>query len=148
MKNDDKSVETARVNARQAIIVAIITGIVSIASTLIATGYLSPGRARVGTSAAGGESISYAPVLDAPHLYFSTKQTDLSLDQCMKKAKDGLERARLSGHDSKRYFAWGYQNKTTGLIWCDTDEKLVIFLAAGKDDREASLIREALSRSF
>ena len=148
MRKDDVAIETARINARQAILVAVITGIVTLITTLIVTGNLLPGHGRDQTSAGAGESVPHAPVLNAPYLYFSTKRINLSLEMCMEKARAGLERARLTGQDAKGFFAWGYRDQTTGLIWCHTDEEIVIFMAAGRDEGEASQTAEALRRSF
>ena len=148
MANEEDRIQTARINARQAIIVAAITGIVSIITTLIATGNLLPDRTRGKTLAGGGASVPGMAVLAAPHLYFSSRQIDPSLERCMQKARDSLERAGLSGQESRQYFSWGYANETTGLIWCHTDEGVVIFLAAGRDEGAASRTAEALRRSF
>ena len=42
MKDEDKNIKIARINAHQAIIGAVIVGLVSIITTLISTGYLLP----------------------------------------------------------------------------------------------------------
>ena len=125
---------------------ALITGVVSIFTTLIVTGKLFP-RAPQGTS--GQETTqSKSPVSLAPEIAFSSKRTDMSLPDCMSQAKAALTRATLTGREEKAYFVWGYQNQTTGLIWCHTDEGLVIYLAAGRDLTETYGVMETLRRSF
>ena len=126
---------------------SLIGGIFGIFGTLIATGNLLP-RHQEGTTAPASTSGPKPPVLDAPFLYFSYKQIDYSLPDCMTKAKSDLERAGLTGREAREYFAWGYQNETTGLVWCNTDENMVIYVAAGKNDQKASELAEALRKSF
>lgn len=148
MENEDSSIKVARINARQAIYVAIIVGLVSITTTLIATGNLFP-KHHLGTS--GDTTDEYqtpTTVLDAPHLAFSTNVIDLSLDQCMDNATEALNRTGYSGMEIRRYFAWIYNGDATGLIWCHTDEDIVIFIGAGKDWARASKTSESLRRSF
>ena len=148
MENEDSGIKIARINASQAIYVAIIVGLVSITTTLIATGNLFPKR-QLGTSGnSTDENESPTTVLDAPHLNFSTKVIDLSLEQCMKNAKEALNATGYSGLESRQYFAWVYNEDTTGLIWCHTDEDIVIFIGAGKDWAVASKTSEMLRKSF
>lgn len=125
---------------------ALITGLVSIFTTLLITGRLFP-RATQGTSAPG-VTESRAPVLDAPDIRFSSKRINDSLTDCMSHATSALEKARLTGRDAKAYYAWGYQNQTSGIIWCNTDDGLVIYLAAGRSAEETSNVLEALRKSY
>jgi hypothetical protein len=125
---------------------ALVTGVVSIICTLLITGNLFP-RVKQGTSEQG-VTQKKAPVLNAPELSFSSKRTEISLADCMSKAKAALDRAALTGQDGRAYYVWGYQNQTTGFIWCNTDEGLVIYLAAGPNSGETSNVMEALRRSF
>jgi hypothetical protein len=124
-----------------------ITGILGIVGTLFATGTLPPHR-QEGTTATASTSAPRAPVLDAPFLYFSSQKIDYSLPDCMTKAKAELERLKLTGSEARGYIAWGYQDETTGLVWCNTDEKMVIYLAAGRSDQKALELAEALRKSF
>ena len=126
---------------------ALITGVVSIFTTLIVTGKLFP-RSPQGTSGQEATQQSKSGVENAPEIAFSSKRTDMSLPDCMSQAKAALTRAGLTGREERAYFAWGYQNQTTGFIWCDTDEGLVIYLAAGRDSTETYGLMETLRRSF
>lgn len=126
---------------------ALVTGILGIVSTLFATGLLFP-RPNHGTTAGAGTTPATPAVLNAPYVYFSAKPIDNSLTDCMTKASADLERLGFTGREARRYFTWGYQNETTGLVWCNTDEKLVIYVAASRNDQEAAQKAEALRRSF
>ncbi len=153
MKNEDPRIEVARINARQAILGAVIVGLVSIITTLIATGNLFT-KDPLGTSSTATGRESPGTILDAPHLAFSTKKIEFSLDQCMNNAKEALdnakdtERKKYTGLESRRYIAWAYNGDTTGLIWCHTDEGIVIFIGAGKNWTRADETRVTLLRSF
>lgn len=125
----------------------LVTGVLGVVSTLLATGLLFP-LPNHGTTAAAGTTTATPAVLNAPYVYFSSKRIDNSLTDCMAKANAELERLGFTGREAKRYFAWGYQNETTGLVWCNTDEKLVIYVAASRNDQEAAQKAEALRRSF
>lgn len=125
----------------------VITGLVSILTTLLVTGHLLPHR-QEGTTATASTSASRSPVLNAPFVYFSSKNIDYSLPDCMAKAKADLERAKLTGLEAKDYVAWGYQDETTGLVWCNTDENVVVYIAAGGNYQKASELAEALRKSF
>ncbi len=147
-ERDNQTLEAVRINSRQTIIVAVVTGLVSIVTTLIATGNLPGGQAANHTAGDVGESASNFAVLNAPELHFSTIPIDLSLDECMIKADDDLKELELTGTEEGRYIRWGYDNDTTGLIWCHTDEALAIFLAAGTNATATSDLAEALRKSF
>jgi hypothetical protein len=145
MEKHDTAIHTARITARQAIIVAVITALGSIITTLIATGNLLSNRSRAEILT---RPASVPAVLDAPHVYFDTRSSDGSLESCMQKAVKAVENVGLTGRDKRDIFAWGYRQQTTGLIWCRPDARLAIFLAAGKDYNEAVQTAEALARSF
>lgn len=148
-KDGEAAVQAARISARQAVLVALITGIVSILTTLIATGVLTPGTSLQETSASEGAGTSEHAVLEAPILHFSSVPTDAPLEACMQKANRALDKGlELVGIRAQRYYTWGYQQDTIGLIWCHTDEELVIFLSSGTDDPAAAQMAEALRRSF
>ena len=123
-----------------------ITGILGIAGALIVPTLLP--RTNNGTAAAVSTNGSRPAVLDAPYLYFAATPIDYLLPECMKKASDALKNAGFSEPEKGNYIAWGYQRGTTGLVWCHTDAKLVIFIGAGRDDQQASNLKEALRRSF
>lgn len=146
MPSDHASVETARINARQAIVVALITGAVAITTTLLATGTLGGGGADA--TSRQGATTSTPAVLEAPVQHFSAKPTSLSLDACLARAGDGLRGMEMTGIEQGAYFAWGYRAQTTGLVWCHTDEGLVIFLAAGRDAAAAAEVATGLRRAF
>jgi hypothetical protein len=145
MSKRDAELESARISARQAIIVAAITGVVSIVTTLIATG--SIGRGDGGASGSGSSATS-APVLNAPNLFFVAKSIDASLTECMDKARDALGRGKFTGISSTEYFSWGYREDVIGGIWCHTDVRQVIFLSAGKDQAAVEEARSILDRSY
>ena len=119
-----------------------ITGILGIAGALIVPTLLP--RTNNGTAAAVSTNGSRPAVLDAPNLHFSAKPIDYSLPECMKKADAAMKGAGFSEPEKGNYIEWGYQKETTGLVWCNTDEKLVIFIGADRDYQRASDLAEAL----
>src|SRR5688572_20010028 len=125
MEKHDTAIHTARITARQAIVVTVITTLGGIITTLIATGNLSPNRGRSDTPTQVASSVP--AVLDAPHLYFDTKPVDGSLENCMEKALNAVKTADLNGRDNRGIFAFGYRQQTTGVIWCRPDARLAIF---------------------
>jgi hypothetical protein len=112
---------------------------------LAATGKLLPRLGRNDIAPAGG---NVPAVLYAPHVYYRSAPIDPPAERCMQKAMNGLGAAGLTGHTRQEYLAWGYRQQTTGLIWCNTDYKVVIFLAAGVNAAEAEQVVETLRRSF
>ena len=66
----------------------------------------------------------------------------------MNNAKDALENSGYSGMESRRYFAWAYNGNATGLIWCHTDEGIVIYIGSGTDWPSANKTSEELRRLF
>lgn len=148
MSKLDPTVETARISARQAIVVASITGIVSIVGTLVGTGNLTPRRSEGTASSSVTSATSRAPVLDAPQLSFVAKDTSSTLDECMEKARGALGRGQLTGVESGQHYAWGYRGETIGYVWCHTDARQVIFMAAGKNPATSEETRVILERSF
>lgn len=147
MRKTDPAIETARITARQAIAVALITGIVSIVTTLIATGNLITQKIE-GTASDSGSRTSNAPVLDAPHIFFSARSIEFPLSTCMEKARGALDRGEFTGIDSARYFSWGYRGENVGGIWCHTDVGQMIFLAAGKEQAAVEGTKTVLERSY
>ena len=123
-----------------------ITGILGIAGALIVPTLLP--RPNNGTAAPVSTNGSRPAVLDAPDLHFSAKPIDYSLPECMTKADAAMKGAGFSDPEKGNYIEWGYQKETTGLVWCQTDQKLVIFIGAGRDYQRASDLAEALRRSF
>ena len=125
----------------------LVTGLLGIVSTLLVTGHLFP-RAAQGTTEPGGTLTKNPPVLEAPYIYFSAKPADISLTDCIGKANASLDSAGFTGRETRQYFAWGYRGSTTGMVWCNTDSKLVVYVAAGSDDQETAKQQDALRRSF
>jgi hypothetical protein len=113
MEKHDTAIHTARITARQAIVVTVITTLGGIITTLIATGNLFPNR-ETPTQVAS----SVPAVLDAPHLYFNWKTVDGSLENCMEKAVTAVKSPglNLEGRDRRNVFAFGYRQQTTGVI--------------------------------
>src|SRR5688572_9971938 len=121
MEKHDTAIHTARITARQAIAVTVITTLGGIMTTLIATGNLLPNRSRAENLT---RPASVPAVLDAPHIHFDTRPTDGSLESCMQKAVKAVENVGLTGQEKRDIFAWGYRQQTTGLIWCRPDARL------------------------
>ena len=145
MKKNDTAIRTARITAFQAIAVAVITAVPAILGTLfVATDRLSSKRAQ-GTAVA---AQSVPAVLDAPHLYFRSDKSDLSLESCREKADKAVSKAELTGKQDGAFIAWGYWHDTTGVIWCNTDYRVITFLAAGKNYDAAIQTVDALRKSF
>ena len=145
MKKKDTAIRTARISAYQAIAVALIGVIPGILGTLYATGNLSPARHQ-GTTASVTQTVP--AVLEAPHLHFLPKKIDLSLEKCKEKAVKAVDEAKLTGQVAKEHIVWGYWREMTGVIWCNTDDRVVIFLAAGKHYDNAIQMVDALAKSF
>jgi hypothetical protein len=144
-KKDDTAIRVARITRFQAIAVALIPIIPTVFGTLfLGTDKFSPQRA-LGTAVA---AQSVPAVLDAPHLYFRSDKTDLSLESCMEKAGSAVSNAKLTGKQSGAFIAWGHLDDATGVIWCNTDYRMITFLAAGKNYDTATKAVEALHRSF
>ncbi len=119
MTTDGTAVTTARITALQAIVVALITCVGTIVTTLIATGTLFGRKDGTATISATGPSVPSAPsVLDAPQMAFSARATELSLNDCLAKSRDALAQARFTGIRSDRFFSLGYHGDTVGVIWC------------------------------
>lgn len=105
MNNEHPNIVAAKINARQAILVTVIVGIVSIVTTLFTTGYF-PKHQIMGTSGGNYESSRKSGVLDAPHQSFSSKKIDLSLEECMNNAREVLDKSELGGTETRRFFSW------------------------------------------
>ena len=146
MKNDKEPNGSVQMTAPKIILTAIIAAIAGAIIALAATGNLLPHLVRNESSAPTGGNVP--AVLNAPYVYYRSAAVDPSPEKCMQKAINGLKGAGLTGHDRREYLAWGYREQTTGLIWCNTDYKVVIFLAAGINSVEADQVVEALRRSF
>jgi hypothetical protein len=146
MSTNDVAITTARITAFQAIAVALITGILTMMTTLLATGNLF-GR-HEGTAAASGPHPMSASVLDAPQILFNAQPAEMSLNECVGKASSALTRAGFTGVETARYFVRGYRGDTMGTIWCHTDARQLIFIAAGKDASSAEDTRSILVRSY
>jgi hypothetical protein len=146
MNTNDVAIATARITAFQAITVALITGILTMITTLLATGNLF-GR-HEGTAAASRPHPTSASVLDAPQILFSAQPTEMSLNECVEKARSAMTRADFTGIEAARYSVFGYRGDTMGTIWCHTDARQLIFIAAGKDASSAEDTRSILARSY
>jgi hypothetical protein len=111
MEKHATAIHTARITARQAIVVTVITTLGGIITTLIATGNLFPNRGRSETPTQVASSVP--AVLDAPHLYFNWKTIDGSLENCMEKAVTAVKSPglNLEGRDRKSVFAFGYRSR-------------------------------------
>lgn len=145
-KKHNTAITTARIGLIQAVLVAFITAGLGVLGTLFQTGNLWPRRDQ--TSAGSAENALKPAVLNAPYMFFSSKPIDVPLEQCMEQARKGLAGAELTGQNIQRFLASGYRKDTTGYIWCNTDYKVVIFMAAGPNESEASQTYQALQRSF
>lgn len=130
-----------RSNVRNAIVVATITLIISVPTTLFLARSLFKDT---GQSSSGFDS----PELRAPHLGFQATKSQLAEVACVARAKEMLADAKYKGIDSRDAVAWGFQREYVGVVWCDTENALVIFLAGGRDPKQAWDRAEALQRSF
>jgi hypothetical protein len=147
MKRDDPTVATARITARQTIIVAAITGVVSIVTTLGATGELFPRRSA--TSSSGSAAAESRPaVLEAPAFGFRGRRMGSSLEDCRRKAEEAFAEARFDGAQFLGHFGWGYRGTNTGVVWCHFDVDQVIFIAAGKEIAGVEETLELLDRTY
>jgi hypothetical protein len=145
--SEDSSVATARINAWQAIVVALITGAVSIVTTLAATGQFG---ARGGQTEGGGTGASETgpALLDAPVINFQAQRADVSLDECRARAGAALKTADLTGTQVRDFWAFGYQGGYTGIVWCHTDVNQVIFLTAGREEGPGQQLLRLLQRAY
>ena len=146
--SEHPSIEVARINARQALLGALIIGGFSVLTTLLATGHLLPKKTEGTQGDRVNSSSAKRTVLDAPNVAFLAKPIKLSLPQCMDRARKILSDAKLTGRDEGRYFVYAYNADVIGVIWCHTDEGLAIFLAAGKDRKRNADTMEMLRRMF
>ena len=146
MKSADATVEIARIEARKTILSAVIGGLVTLATVMAGHWYANRGEAQ---PSGGTLSTTATPsVLEAPEIHFESKHIDWPLEQCMARATASLESSGLTGRTAQAYLAWGYQQQTTGLIWCHTDEDLAFFVAAGPDAEACALTVKELVRNF
>jgi hypothetical protein len=147
MRKDDPAITTARINARQTIIVAAITGVVSIITTLGATGELFPRRSVTSSSESAGPPPSPA-VLEAPSFAFLARDIGGSLDACRSKAEAAFAEAGFDGSRFRGHFGWGYRGTATGVVWCHADVGQVIFIASGKDGAAVDQTLALLDRTY
>ena len=139
---DEGKIATARINAWQAIVVALITGVVTIVTTLIATGNLLSQKEN---TAAGVGPLQESPgLLNAPVIRFRGREMDFSLEKCMQRARTALvdDETGFTGPDVREYTILGFRGDTAGAIWCHTDVRQVLFIAAGRDIK---LVEETLT---
>ena len=152
MSSDDNQVKivTAKIQAWQAIVAAVITGVLGIVTTLITTGTIFSGRSEnTGNSQKGSGSIEMpAPVLDAPIIRYRSKAIDFPLDRCMEKARAAFESGGFTGTESREYVVQGYRSQYTASIWCHTDVGQAIFIAAGKDGSMVEQTLTLLDRAY
>lgn len=147
MKSADATVEIARIEARKTILSAVIGGLVTLVTVM--AGHWYANRGGEAQPSGGTVSTAAAPsVLDAPEIHFESKHLDWPLEQCMERATASLESSGLTGRTVQTYLAWGYDQQTTGLIWCHTEENLAFFVAAGPNAEACALTVKELVRNF
>ncbi|MCW8884675.1 MAG: hypothetical protein OQK12_05385 [Motiliproteus sp.] len=146
--NEDPSITVAKINALQAITGALIVGLFSVLTTLLATGHFQSAAEPQNTSGDVLANLPKADVLNAPHIGFSSKEISLNLDQCMENATQALNATEYGGLEKRRFFAWVYHKDITALIWCHVDQQLVIFFTAGKEWQQVTEAEQKLRRLF
>lgn len=162
------TIEAARIASRQTIVVAAITGVVSVITTVLATRAASPsdhkpspGSEAALTGRTAEDAVSHLPVnRRLPIMRFGVIPTTLSAEDCSRRAVATLHDRNFTGVEMARYdsgtfvkfdYTWGYfgkQNEIGALIWCATDSHQVTFVATGPSDDQVSMLVTQLRRSF
>jgi hypothetical protein len=143
-----------RITAWQAVIVAAITGIVSITTTLIATGRFSrpdpiPTQVSSGqTQDSSSRSTEIPAVLGAPELSWGYLTTPESPEECSTRARNAFVRLGYTGINRSEQWNWARHQGNTVVILCVPGQTWGLAITAGMLSSDTERDNTAILRSF
>ncbi len=89
-----------------------------------------------------------APALAAPAMKVNDKDVAIDLSSCIARARSLLTSYGFTGIGNASHTAWGFFNNTTTVIRCIPRRQVVVFIASGEDEAEASRLVDLLYNQF
>jgi hypothetical protein len=155
LADGDASVRVARIQAWQAILVAVVGVVGGVLSTLVTQRLATPAMGSQASRTEGFQSSPRhvtnpgppaAPNPPATHYYW--KGTQLGLEPCKSQAETLLRQSGAANIDVQSHTVFGISGPYQLWIGCMTDYKLVILVASGPNEGDASKLSKTLTDGF
>lgn len=95
-------------------------------------------------------AVAAAAQAEPPGVYYSWRETDISLPQCIRRAEAALQEEDLENILADSTSIAGRSGDMTAVFICleHQNSTTVMVVVAGQDDAQAVRLREALKASF